>query len=120
MGDQPKRGSPKTIPQAKRLRKIAIGVLLIGLSVAAPIFAMAPPETEDNYMGTYVATVGDSKKYQHELEVIGGKGAVLAAEFSDWFGSLWHGKRLAGTIAVISVGVSLFCFFISTFPPPEE
>jgi len=38
----------------------------------------------------------DSKMYQRDLELYGGKAAVLADEFWRWFVTLWHGTRLAG------------------------
>jgi len=53
-----------------------------------------------------------------------GKSVELAAEFQDWFGSLWHGKKLAHTLVFLSIGSSLACFFIayvlSRPPPPDD
>ena len=102
------------------MRKIAVAVLIVGLSVSAVVFVLAPAETEDVYAGVYVASVDNSKRYQLELERIGGKAAVVAAEFNDWFDDLWHGRRLAGTLAVLSVGLALLCFLIGKLPPLDD
>lgn len=65
----------------------------------------------------------DTKRYEYDLERMGGKSNVAAAEFRDWFGSLWHGRRLANTLTVLSIGGCLACFLaahILTFPPPPD
>jgi hypothetical protein len=102
------------------MQRIAVLILVAGLSAAAVVFALAPVETEDDYAGIYVASVGNSKKYRLELERIGGKAAVVAAEFGEWFDGLWRGRRLAGTLAVLSVSASLLCFLAARIPPLDE
>ena len=44
-----------------------------------------------------------SKQYQRTLELYGGKANVLAVELTQWFDTLWHGTRLAYTVACASV-----------------
>ena len=102
------------------MERIAAVILVAGLAASAAVFALAPAETDDEYSGIYVASVENSKKYRLELERIGGKAAVVAAEFGDWFDGLWHGRRLPGTLAVLSVGVSLLCFLAARIPPLDE
>jgi hypothetical protein len=48
--------------------------------------------------------------YRHNIELMGGKFAVYADQFNEWFASLWHGRELAYTVAVLSVAVALVCF----------
>jgi hypothetical protein len=45
----------------------------------------------------------DSKQYLRTMELYGGKANVLAAELMYWFQGLWHGKRLAVTVACTTV-----------------
>jgi hypothetical protein len=45
----------------------------------------------------------DSRQYLRAMELYGGKANLLAAELLDWFQSLWHGKRLAVTVACTTV-----------------
>jgi len=63
----------------------------------------------------------DTKRYLHDLEVYGGKANVLAAEFRDWFDNLWHGKRLAFTVAVLAmIAAFAFRFFATPLPPDPD
>ena len=46
---------------------------------------------------------------------------MLATELREWFGSLWHGERLAFTVAVITViAASAFRFFATPLPPDPK
>jgi len=123
-----KDGRPQDIPERGRaaqtlLRRIGVAILIAGLCASALVFVMAPAADEsgaDASSALSVTTVDNSKRYQLELERIGGKSAVLAAEFDDWFTSLWHGARLAGTLAILSLGASLLCFWAARIPPRED
>jgi hypothetical protein len=44
---------------------------------------------------------------------MGGKFAAYLDEFDRWFDSLWHGKALAYTIAVLAIAGALPCFCIA-------
>ena len=105
------------------LRRIGVAILIAGLCASALVFVMAP--VADDGVGEAssslsVTTVDNSKRYQLELERIGGKSAVLAAEFDDWLAGLWHGTRLAGTLAVLTLGASLLCFCVARIPPRDD
>jgi len=41
---------------------------------------------------------------------MGGKFAVYADQFNQWFASLWQGRALAYTVAVLAVAIALMCF----------
>ena len=102
------------------LRKISVGILVLGLAASAVVYEMAPPDVESDDSNIYVASINNSKKARLELERIGGKAAVVAVEFNDWFDSLWHGRKLAGTLAVLSIGASLLCFLVAKIPPLDD
>ena len=60
---------------------------------------------------------GKSKMFVHDMVLYGGKANLLGSEFADWLGSLWHGKRLAATIAVITLLVAgAFWYFGAPLP----
>ena len=59
----------------------------------------------------------DSRMYRRDLELYGGKAAMVVDDFSRWFVGLWHGKSLAFTIAGISIFISFMFFFASTRLP---
>lgn len=110
----------------QRLRVSALVVLLAGLCAALLIhlFAVDVPDDSLGYVivdGTvYPLATGDSKKYRREVERFGGKAALAFDDFGRWFGGLWRGKALAGTVAWISVLLSLgiLAFASSLGPDP--
>jgi hypothetical protein len=55
--------------------------------------------------------------YRRDLELYGGKAALLADDFSRWFVGLWHGKSLAFTVAGISIFISFAFFFAANRLP---
>jgi len=79
-----------------------VAILIAGLVGAIWIYLAAVPA--DNALGYDPM---QSKKYLHDLELYGGTANVLAAQFSDWFAGLWHGRNLAYTIAVLTVLTAL-------------
>ncbi|HTG11095.1 MAG TPA: hypothetical protein VK746_09890 [Candidatus Eisenbacteria bacterium] len=70
---------------------------MIGLGSALAIYVTAGPVADDPLR------LQDSRPYLRTMELYGGKANILAAELLDWFQSLWHGRRLAGTVACITV-----------------
>ena len=88
-------------------------ILLVGLGSAAFIYqaAMNDSGSASDYevIGGFIyPNAGEnSKKYVHDLELYGGKSAVLADDFMRWFAGLWHGKSLALTVVCITIFISL-------------
>jgi hypothetical protein len=100
----------------KRLFLISLAVLLIGLGSAVAVY-FAADEAQDDEQGyevagkfIYPAMNERSKKYRHDLEMYGGKAAVLADDINRWFDALWRGRNLAFTVAVLSVLTALGFF----------
>ncbi len=88
-------------------------ILLVGMGSAAVIYLTAG-DVADGVLGYDVA---ESKMYRHDLELYGGKANVLAAEFTSWFGGLWHGKSLAYTIGWITILIASGLFFVAYHAP---
>jgi len=106
-------------PLHVRLKLIGIGILVAGLLGSATIYFTAN-QGGDGAIGyeivggnVYPILPGEYKRSQFELEKVGGKFAVVAAELDDWFSSLWHGKRLGLTLAFLTIGAAAGCFFFS-------
>jgi hypothetical protein len=104
----------------KRLYLIGALVLLLGLGSAALIYANAEVNS-DTAIGyevvngvAYPIASRDSKTFQHDVRLYGGKFALLSDEFFDWFASLWHGRRLAFTVAAISIVLSAGIVFVAS------
>lgn len=90
-----------------RLRLAALVVAVLGLGSAAAVW-LTTSET--------VATTVDrsrSAAMQNQLERFGGKFAVLSADVSNWFDSLWAGRQLATTLLVVTALVVALLLWIA-------
>jgi hypothetical protein len=94
----------------------SIVLLLGGLGSAVWIY-QSSEDTSSNNLGyeivggnIYSATPSNTKKYSHDLELYGGKAAVLADRFTRWYSELWHGRSLAFTVACIALLLSAGVF----------
>ena len=85
---------------------ISVAILIVGLVTAIGIYVSAARSTDD--MIAY--EIEHSKQYQRTLELYGGKANVIAVEITQWFDSLWHGTRLAYTVACATVLLAAGCW----------
>ena len=83
----------------RQLRFVAATVLVVGFIGAVWIYLAAAPSTTD----TLGYEPAPSKQFPRSMELYGGTANVLAAELRAWFDGLWHGTRLAYTVACASV-----------------
>jgi hypothetical protein len=100
----------------ERHRAILGSILAVGLAVALAVYVTAAgqPAAQDSD----VIDWEQSKVYERQVEVIGGKAAVVGNELRAFFGSLWHGRRLAGTIVALTGLVALGYYVVEgPFPP---
>jgi hypothetical protein len=97
-------------PLQKRLYFTGAAILLASLIAAVLIYVSVPPP--DSAVAMYGMV---DPRYQIELQQIGGNAAVLMAQLHQWFDSLWHGSRLAYTVAVLGAAMAAGCFFIGHF-----
>ncbi len=98
-----------------RLYLIAAVILLVGLGSALLIYLTADTESDS----TLIHDFENSKKYNRELELYGGKANVMADKLWRWFDGLWHGESLAYTVAGISILLSLGFSFFAYHTPPD-
>jgi hypothetical protein len=99
------------------LNLIGAMVMLVGLGSAIYIYWTAGGDSS-NILGyeadggaVYPIMPEDSRKYLRDLELYGGKAAVLTEEFKRWFAGLWHGKSLAWVVAGTTILVSFGFFY---------
>jgi len=99
------------------LNLIGAVVMLVGLGSSFFIYWTAGENSsntlgyETDGGGVYPIMPDDSRKYLRDLELYGGKSAVLADEFRRWFAGLWHGKSLAWVVAGTTILVSFGFFY---------
>lgn len=108
MADDNKRNMPQQrFPLHLRLYVTGLVVLVAGL-ISATLVCLST--ANDSGLGDALA---GGKQYDFQLERIGGHAAVLAVQFNQWLGSFWHGRPLAYTLAVLSVGIAIVCFLLA-------
>ncbi|WP_420995595.1 hypothetical protein ACKI2N_021835 [Cupriavidus sp. 30B13] len=107
----------KTSPRPRRRWTVPARLYLLGAAILAAgwigsalIYLNAAREESS---ADLLYGPGWQRQYDFQLERIGGKAAVLAAEFSQWFGGLWHGRQLAITLAVLATVAALLCFAVA-------
>jgi len=96
-----------------RLYLITAIILLVGMGSAILIYLTAENASDD----ILVYQFEHSKKYRHDLELIGGKANVLADDLCRWFEGLWHGRSLAFIVACITILMSCGFFFVAYHLP---
>lgn len=117
----PERGFPLKV----RLYLAALAALGFGMLAAVLVYngSADVPEEAVGYIVVdgmkYPIAANESRRYQRNLEMFGGKASVLFDEFTRWFGGLWQGKRLGLTLAAISGFVSLVLFLFGYWLPPD-
>lgn len=105
----------------KILQLCGAATLVLGLIGAAAIYATAGDDSDGaigyeivNGVVSPVAS-GESKRYRHDLERYGGKMAVVTDEFATWFSTLWHGKSLGVTVALLCILLSGAIFLFAHY-----
>ncbi|MEO8189771.1 MAG: hypothetical protein ABI682_05475 [Acidobacteriota bacterium] len=105
-------------PPAERARKrrIVVGAILaVGFSASAVVWIAAGRANPSGY------DPNDSKQYLRQMQMYGGTANLLATEIRQGFGSLWHGQRLAGTVAFGTLLLAGAVWFLgATAPPPAD
>jgi hypothetical protein len=91
-------------------RLISYVIFSVGILISAVIYVTALPPMENPFGYNPLNT----KVYLRELELYGGKGNIMAAEFMEWFVGLWQGKNLSYTIACITIIISIILWFIGS------
>lgn len=95
-------------------RRVIGAILAVGLVASAFIYwnAALPRPNPLGY------DPNDSKQYLRQMEMYGGTANVLASEIRLWFESLWHGTRLAFTVAFLTL-LTAGAYWLFTRPPLE-
>jgi hypothetical protein len=113
----------KVVDLREKLIFVGVIILLVGLGSAILIYQTAGNDS-DSALGyeiidgsAYPIMPEDSRMYRRDLELYGGKAAVIVDDFSRWFVGLWRGKSLAFTVAGISIFISLVLFFAANRLP---
>jgi len=86
------------------MRRTGAVILSVGLVIALVIGMTARSPDFEEGVDSHEASA---------IARIGGTATVRTVELDQWLASLWHGERLAWTIAVLSAFVGAGCFYIA-------
>ncbi len=92
----------------ERIFYSGVAILVVGLVSAALIYVFS----EDAGNRTAIE-FANPRAYEFQIERIGGMAAVYAVRSNEWFISLWQGRQLAYTVAVLSIVIALACFWVA-------
>ena len=90
---------------------------VIGTALSVFVYQTAGDAANVDPLGN---PLDESKAYRRALEMYGGKGNLLASEFTQWFGSLWHGRTLGITIACITVFICAVACLVAYHLPSDS
>ncbi len=93
------------MPTTSRLvRRIGLALAVAGLVAGAIVYVSASSSAD----GDPVA----QQREMRELERLGGTASVQTVKFNQWMASLWHGQRLAFTLALLGLVVGGACWHV--------
>ena len=114
------------MPLHRRIHRVGVVVLGLGLISAVVLYVVALNNGDSGTGGTSEPDFSGDRRFNYQLERIGGKSAIYMAAINRWLGSLWHGTNLAWTVGTLSLLMALACFWLANFlsypplPEPEE
>jgi hypothetical protein len=107
------------IAGVKKKRAVRWGIMLIlimGFGSAIAIYLTAVPDPP-NPLGYDPM---ETKTYLRDLEMYGGKATVLSVQIQEWFYSLWHGRPLAFTLAVLALLLAWLVWFFGPYEYSDD
>jgi hypothetical protein len=106
---------PRTLTRAQVwLYVVGYAILLAGSLGSAQAYRVGAAYDASHTLATDPII---AKQNEQRMEEIGGKSNVFAQDTKEWFIGLWHGTRLAYTLAVLTLAAAVLCFFTAYFLP---
>ena len=92
------------MPNPRFVQRLGLAVVAAGLVAAAVAYATAAADPDADQVA--------QQREMRELARLGGTATVQTVKFDHWLDSLWHGQRLAGTLAVLGLLLGGACWKI--------
>ncbi len=93
-------------PTPRLVQRIGLAIAFAGLVAGAAVYAEAVAEPE----GDAIA----EQREMREVARLGGTAGVQAVKLRQWAASLWHGERLAFTLALLGLAVGGACWNVGS------
>jgi hypothetical protein len=97
---------------ARLVQRAGLAVAAVGLVLAAAAWLHAGSDDEVDAV--------EHRREMQQLERLGGRASVQTAEFDQWLSSLWHGRRLPVTLAVLGLVVGGACWRIGALMAEDD
>jgi hypothetical protein len=94
------------------VQRIGLAIIATGLIAAAGVYVSASADP--------AADLVAQQREMRELARLGGTAAVQTVKFNLWLASLWHGERLAATLAVLGLLVGGACWRVGVLMGEED
>jgi len=94
------------MPSHRLVRRLGLALVALGLlaGLAVHISAGAGDQADTDLVAR--------QREMRELQRLGGMATVQTVKFDQWLASLWHGERLAGTLAMLGLIAGGACWWI--------
>jgi|SRR5436190_8807415 len=117
----------RTLHPRHILHLAALTILAFGLGAAACIYLLID-DSDDTPGGqtvivngtTYSVPANATKLYARELQMFGGKAALVFDDLNRWFSGLWHGRALASTVLCLTLVASLALLMAARYLYPDQ
>jgi hypothetical protein len=86
------------------VQRIGLAIIATGFIAAAGVYVSASADPDADLIA--------QQREMREVARLGGTATVQAVKFNLWLASLWHGERLAGTLALLGLVVGGACWRI--------
>jgi len=96
---------------ARLVQRAGLVIAAIGLVLAAVAWVHAGPDKEIDAV--------EHQREMRQLERLGGAASVRTAELDEWLSSLWHGRRLAATLAALGLVFGGVCWRLGALMSEE-
>jgi hypothetical protein len=92
------------MPANRIVRCLGLAIIALGLVAAVAVYWSAGADSDIDQVAR--------QREMRELQRLGGAATVQTVKFDQWLDSLWHGERLAGTLAVLGLIAGGACWRI--------
>ena len=92
------------MPSHRLVRRLGLALVALGLLAGLAVHVSAGAEADIDLVAR--------QREMRELQRLGGTATVQTVKFDQWLASLWHGERLAGTLAVLGLIAGGACWWI--------
>ena len=92
------------MPTPRLVQRLGLAIIAIGLIAGAAAYLTASADPEADQLA--------EQREMRQVARLGGTATVQTVKFNLWLGSLWHGERLGGTLALLGLVVGGACWKI--------